>query len=57
MDNNEKFKILCEFLKTVPSVEATEEEKKLMALVDNDPEEQKRINKIIEERREMNGRR
>lgn len=57
MDNNEKFKILCEFLKTVPSVEATEEEKKLMAMVDNDPEEQKRINKIIEERREMNGRR
>lgn len=57
MDNNEKFKILCEFLKTVPSVEATEEEKKLMAMVDNDPEEQKRINTIIEERREMNGRR
>lgn len=57
MDNNEKFKILCEFLKTVPSVEATEEEKKLMALVDNDLEEQKRINKIIEERREINGRR
>lgn len=56
MDNNEKFKILCEFLKTVPSVEATEEEKKLMAMIDNDPEEQKRINKIIEERREMNGR-
>ena len=57
MDNNEKFKILCEFLKTVPSVEATEEEKKLMAMVDNDPEEQKTINKIIKERREMNGRR
>ena len=55
MDNNEKFKVLCEFLKTVPSVEATEEEKKLMELVDNDPEEQKRTNKIINERREING--
>lgn len=55
MDNNEKFKVLCEFLKTVPSVEATEEEKKLMELIDNDPEEQKRINKIINERREING--
>lgn len=55
MDNNEKFKVLCEFLKTVPSVEATEGEKKLMKLVDNDPEEQKRINKIINERREING--
>lgn len=55
MDNNEKFKVLCEFLKTVPSVEATEGEKKLMELVDNDPEEQKRINKIINERREING--
>lgn len=55
MDNNEKFKVLCKFLKTVPSVEATEEEKKLMELVDNDSEEQKRINKIINERREING--
>lgn len=55
MDKNEKFKVLCEFLKTVPSVEATEEEKKLMDLVDNDPEEQERINKIINERREING--
>lgn len=55
MDNNEKFKVLCEFLKTVPSVASTEGEKNLMELVDNDPEEQKRINKIINERREING--
>lgn len=34
-DNRMKFKELVDFLKTVPTVEPSEEEKKLMSFVDN----------------------
>ena len=50
---NNKFNDLVKFLKTVPEVEPTEEEKKLMDEVDNDEEYQKRIKDIIDKRREI----
>ena len=50
---NDKFNNLIKFLKTVPEVEPTEEEKKLMSIIDNDEEDQLRIKKIIEERRKQ----
>ena len=50
---NDKFNNLVKFLKTVPEVEPTEEEKKLMSIIDNDEEDQLRIKKIIEERRKQ----
>ena len=50
---NNKFNNLVKFLKTVPEVEATKEEKKLMDEVDNDEEDQLRIKKIINKRREI----
>lgn len=50
---NNKFNDLVKFLKTVPEVEPTEEEKKLMDEVDNDEEDQLRIKKIINRRREI----
>lgn len=53
-ENRVKFKKLVSFLKTVPKVEATEEEKKLMSIIDNDEEDQLRIQKIIEKRRKLN---
>lgn len=51
MDKNEKFNDLVKFLKTVPEVEPTEEEKALMDEVDNDEEYQKRIKDVIDKRR------
>ena len=48
---NNKFVQLVKFLKTLPKVRPTEEEKKLMSIVDNDKEERLRIKKIINERR------
>lgn len=53
-ENRVKFEKLVSFLKTVPKVEASEEEKKLMSIIDNDEEDQLRIKKIIEERRRLN---
>lgn len=50
---NNKFNNLVKFLKTVPEVEPTEKEKKLMSIIDNDEEDQLRIKKIIEERRKQ----
>lgn len=50
-ENRIKFEELATFLKTVPVVEASEEEKKLMSIIDNDKEEQLRIQRIIEEKR------
>ena len=50
---NNKFNDLVKFLKTVPEVEPTEEEKKLMDEVDNDEEDQLRIKDIIDKRREI----
>lgn len=50
-DNRAKFKNLVDYLKTVPEVEASEEEKQLMSIIDNDEEDKLRIKKIIEERR------
>mgnify|MGYP004690874519 CR=1 FL=1 len=47
-----KFEQLVKFLKTLPRVEPTEEEKKLMSIIDNDEKEKLRIKKIINERRE-----
>lgn len=53
---NNKFNDLVKFLKTVPEVEPTEEEKKLMDEVDNDEEDQLRIKKNINKRRDkING--
>lgn len=48
-----KFNDLVKFLKTVPKVEPTEEENKLMDEIDNDEEDQLRIKKIINKRREI----
>lgn len=48
-----KFEQLVKFLKTLPRVESTEEEKKLMSIIDNDEEDQLRIKKIINERRKQ----
>lgn len=53
-ENRVKFEKLVSFLKTLPKVEASEEEKKLMSIIDNDEEDQLRIKKIIEERRRLN---
>ncbi len=50
---NNKFEQLVKFLKTLPKVRPTEEEKKLMSIIDNDEEEQLRIKKIINERRKQ----
>ena len=50
---NNKFVQLVKFLKTLPKVRPTEEEKKLMSIVDNDEEDQLRIQKIINERRKQ----
>ena len=50
---NNKFKELVEFLKSVPEVEPTEEEKKLMSIIDNEKADQLRIKKIINERRKQ----
>lgn len=47
-----KFNDLVKFLKTVQKVDPTEEEKKLMYEVDNDEEDQLRIKKIINKRRD-----
>lgn len=49
-----KFENLVKFLETVPEEEASEDEKKLMDIFDNDMEEQLRIQKIIEKRRRLN---
>lgn len=48
-----KFEQLVKFLKTLPKVRPTEEEKKLMSIIDNDKEDQLRIKKIINERRKQ----
>lgn len=48
-----KFEQLVKFLKTLPKVRPTEEEKKLMSIIDNDEEDQLRIKKIINKRREI----
>lgn len=48
----EKFNNLVTYLQTVPKVEPTENEKQLMALYDSDLEEQQRIQRIIEQRRQ-----
>lgn len=48
-----KFEQLVKFLKTLPKVRPTEEEKKLMSIIDNDEEDQLRIKKIIYKRREI----
>lgn len=53
-ENRVKFENLVNFLKTVPKVEASEEEKKLMSIIDNDMEERLRIQEIIEKRRRLN---
>ena len=50
---NNKFNDLVKFLKTVPEVEPTKEEKKLMDEFDNDEEEQLRIKKIINKKRKI----
>lgn len=50
---NNKFEQLVKILKTLPKVEAGEEEKKLMSIIDNDEEDQLRIKKIINERRKQ----
>lgn len=46
--NNVKFKELIKYLKTVPVVEPTEEEKVIMDSFDNDIEEQLKIKKFID---------
>lgn len=48
--NNVKFKELIKYLKTVPVVDPTEEEKVIMDSFDNDIEEQLKVKKFIKNR-------
>lgn len=48
----QKFNELVAYLQTVPETKPTVKEKQLMALYDNDVEEQERIKRIIEKRKQ-----